>query len=69
MCRDWGEGDWKIHFPPSSEDCESSAAAFADALLESAHDPVAAISPPPPYQARGRALTLPLYGEGTLMLR
>ena len=47
MCRDWDEGDWHIHLPSSSEGCESSAAAFADALLECARDPVPAISPSP----------------------
>ena len=41
MCRDWGAGDWKIDLPPqvASEEA-SSAAVFADALLECARDPV-----------------------------
>ena len=55
VCRDWGEGDWFINLLPQAETKgASSAAAFADALLECARDPVAAIAPPPPYQVRGR---------------
>ena len=43
MCRDWGEGDWFIHLLPQARTKgASSAAAFADALLECARDPVAA---------------------------
>ena len=41
MCRDWGEGDWFIHLLPQARTKgASSAAAFADALLECARDPV-----------------------------
>ena len=41
LCRDWGAGDWKIHLPPQARTKgASSAAAFADALLGSARDPV-----------------------------
>lgn len=48
MCRDWGTGDWHIHLLPQSwTQGGSSAAAFADALLECARDPVAAIAPSP----------------------
>ena len=48
MCRDWGEGDWHIHLLPQGKTKgASSAAAFADALLESSRDPVPAISPTP----------------------
>ena len=49
MCRGWGAGDWHIHFPPRNEtkDASSSVSAFADILLECAHDPAAAISPSP----------------------
>ena len=43
LCRDWGTGDWHIHLSPQNEIEEaSSAAAFADALLECARDPVPA---------------------------
>lgn len=48
MCRDWGEGDWFISLLPQAKTKgASSAAAFADALLECARDPVAAIAPLP----------------------
>ena len=41
MCRDWGAGDWKIRLLPQAKTTGgSSAAAFADALLECARDPV-----------------------------
>ena len=48
MCRDWGEGDWKINLLPQSKTKGvSSAAAFADVLVECARDPVLAVSPLP----------------------
>ncbi len=41
LCRESGEGDWDIHLPPQSvADGRSPAASFADALVESAKDPV-----------------------------
>ena len=41
MCHDWGAGDWKINLPSQAETATpSTAAAFADILLESARDPV-----------------------------
>ncbi len=41
MCRDWGEGDWFINLLPQAKTKgASSAAAFADTLLECARDPV-----------------------------
>ena len=41
MCRDWGAGDWDINLPPqAAAGGRSSPAAFADALLECARDPV-----------------------------
>lgn len=41
MCRDWGEGDWKIRLLPQAKTKgASSAAALADALMECARDPV-----------------------------
>jgi hypothetical protein len=41
LCRDWGAGDWMINLLPKSETRgDSSAAAFADVLLECARDPV-----------------------------
>lgn len=48
MCREWGAGDWHINLSPQSEtETPNTAAAFADALIECARDPVAAVSPPP----------------------
>ena len=41
MCRDWGACDWFINLLPQAKTKgASSAAAFADALLECARDPV-----------------------------
>jgi hypothetical protein len=41
LCRDCGEGDWKIEIPPQADSVEATtAAALADALLECARDPV-----------------------------
>ena len=41
VCRDWGAGDWFIDLLPQAKaQGASSAAAFADTLLESARDPV-----------------------------
>ena len=41
MCRDWGEGDWCIHLLPQDRTKRaSSAAAFADALMECARGPI-----------------------------
>ena len=48
LCHECGTGDWFIDLPPQSDTGSPTAAtAFADTLLECAHDPVAAVSPPP----------------------
>ena len=55
MCRDWGECDWHINLLPQAKTKgASSAAVFADALLDCARDPDTAASPSPPHKARGR---------------